>query len=420
MTIKSLKILFVGTIISFAIMPMPKVLAEGPNRQINAAEHHKVASILEPEIKSEDILKIEVHYEDRYSTTYFIMTKDGQKIWQVISDVILDQLPRYAQYACLAVIRNKLMCEIVYVAGSAIVKTLTLNPVVKFWQSKLSGDKGMASISGNYATASIKATTLEEAVDGQNAFKASAQETNFPWRSAKVVQFGDNTERMDGGSYDSPKSAPPSNGGMNYGKRLGGGTYDMNMYSFRIIIENLIERLFNTSNTFLTEPDNVDIIRINNILLEFKTALGDRAANLFTRSDIDSETEALLRTKIRIPDNAMITGALDDTAWRLIYPKFTDVLVFANNGIYFMYNGQEKGFIPWKRLKNSEITWDDYNVIITYVKSVKATTWERVTTGKTNIDKEFVLPLEVSDSGLFPVEVAKLIRDIAYYDDGRG
>ncbi|MCB0592510.1 MAG: hypothetical protein H6557_17760 [Lewinellaceae bacterium] len=420
MNIRSLRILFAGIIISFAIMPMPKVLAEGHNRQINAAEYHKVASLLEPEIKREDILKIEVQYEDRYSTTYFIMTKDGQKIWQVISNVLLDQLPRYAHYVCLAAIRNKLMCEIVYLAGSAIVKIIAINPVVKFWQSRLSGDKGIASISDNYATASIKATTLEEAFDGQNAFKASAQETDFPWESAKVIQFDDNTERMDGGSYDSSESAPPDNGGMNYGKRLGGGAYDMNMYFFRIIIENLTERLYSSSNAFLAEPAHVDIIRINNILLEFKTALGGRAANLYTRSDIDSETEAFLRTKIRIPDNAMITGVLDDTAWRLIYPKFTDALVFAHNGLYFMYNGKEKGFIPWKRLKNSKITWDDYHVIITYVKSVEATTWERIKTGKTNIDKEFVLELEVSDSGLFPVEVAKLIRDIAYYDDGRG
>ena len=83
--------------------------------------------------------------------------------------------------------------------------------LVDFWNAKIDGTHGIAS---------IRASNEAEAIDGQMAFKASATQTDFPWENARIVSYDDNTDRIKG--KNSPDSDPFNSGkGLDYTKRKG-------------------------------------------------------------------------------------------------------------------------------------------------------------------------------------------------------
>lgn len=152
-------------------------------------------------LSAEDVVSFELVEMGAASNIYEIHTVDGSILYRVISYATLKLLPRIAKYACKKTISNSTLCSYVHSAGSAII-TLLEEEVVDYieqslkkrienpWRVRLSGTNGFAT---------IDAYNIQEAREGQDAFEASRERTNYPWNAPSIRSLNNATKRY--GTY---------------------------------------------------------------------------------------------------------------------------------------------------------------------------------------------------------------------------
>jgi hypothetical protein len=156
------------------------LLASAPYANPTEVGTVTLASILPEDLSPSDIVSYELVERGDACTIYKIETKDGRVFYQVVAMVALNALPQIAKYACLATIKNKMVCEWVKLAAQSIIDlfgSTVVEQVDKFFSTKIEGNQGQSS---------IYAVDMDEAKEGKMAYEASKAQTNFPWQPAVI------------------------------------------------------------------------------------------------------------------------------------------------------------------------------------------------------------------------------------------
>lgn len=138
---------------------------------------------LPPSICAEDVVSYTLVEAGSASNIYAVKTADGKTVYHVVASVTLELLPTVVEYACIAIIKHPLVCKSVYLAGEALVVIFEddiMQKVDNFWASRIFEGVGYSS---------LFTTSVEEAQDGQLAFEASADKTEFPWTAPIIRPF---------------------------------------------------------------------------------------------------------------------------------------------------------------------------------------------------------------------------------------
>jgi Sel1 repeat len=292
-----------------------------------------LSSILPQNISPYEVASCELVEMGDACTIYKIETKDGRVFYQVVAMVALNALPKGVKYACLAAIKNQLVCEWVKLAAESIIDLFAssiVEQVDKFFTTRIEGNQGQSS---------IYAVNMDEAKEGKMAYEASKAQANFPWQPAVIREYEDM--------------------GESYAKKH---------------------------------------MKIGDILTEFKVKIGDRADKLFLPENLDREQLTKIRSLYRIDNQETVIGALSDVTWAgsWFYDQFDEGIVFTNEQIYIRHGSNTVGALPYQYINDQcEVQYNDSHVVVYSKKDQKR--WDA----------------SVADSELEPIEVSKLINDIA-------
>lgn len=337
-----------------------------------------LSKILPADIAFIEVESISMLEQDETSSIYEIVTHDGRTVYQVVAMAVVRAIPGTISAACLVVIKHPTVCRMVYLSGQALIRMkreAIYEKITDFWQTKITGENGIAAIT---------AKSWAEAKDGQLAFSASKEQAKFPWEPALIREYGDLSNRFSGKAESDAKV----NNASFFNRRMNGGRHNLNAVAPTILIATYVDKLLSGD----------DPILVGNILTQFKNSLAGRAKKLYLSENISQELDAQLRTMYRIPNDHIIVGAYDDISWggSWFVDPFNEGMVFTDKRLAIRTGSNTVGWLDYKTINNEcTISWSDDSI---YIK---------------NKDEEY-WSASIADSEITPVEMAKLIDDLAY------